>query len=69
MSAKKILAILLIIVLFLFYLSNISSINTIDELAYVIGLGFDTSENGKLKLSLQISLPSSYSSNGGGSSS
>lgn len=68
MSAKKILAILLIIVLFLFYLSNISSINTIDELAYVIGLGFDTSENGKLKLSLQISLPSSYSSNGGGSS-
>ena len=50
-------------------MSNISSINTIDELAYVIGLGFDTSENGKLKLSLQISLPSSYSSNGGGSSS
>lgn len=69
MNIKKFLGILLIIVLFSFYISNVSAINTIDEFAYVIGLGFDTSENGKLKLSFQISLPSSYSSDSSSGSS
>lgn len=66
---KKNLAIMIALVLFGFYVSNLSALNTIDELAYVIGLGFDVSDSNTIKLSLQISIPASYSSDGSSSTS
>lgn len=69
MSIKRILAIVLAIILFCFYLCNLSTANSIDDLAYVIGLGFDVSENNKLKLSFQFAKPESYSSEGSSSTS
>lgn len=62
MKARKILIFLLVIVIMFFSFSNYASVNTIDDSAYVIGMGFDNSANGKIKLSLQIAIPTSSSS-------
>ena len=69
MKSKKILICLLMISLLSFYISNYSTIYTIDDLAYVIGIGFDTSDNNVIKLSLQVAVPSSHGSEGKGGSS
>ncbi len=69
MKAKKILVVLLIIALLFFAGTNSSSINTIDDLAYVVALGFDKGSNGLLKMSFQIAIPSSSSSGSSKSSS
>ena len=62
MKAKNFFIVSLIIVFIAFAITNRNSINTIDDLAYVIAIGFDTGDNGKLKLSFQIAVPSSSSS-------
>lgn len=62
MKAKRILIYFLIITMVVFFTTNKSSINTIDDLAYVVALGFDVGNNGKFKLSFQIAIPSSSSS-------
>lgn len=62
MKSRKFLIIVLIIVIVSFSFSNYSSVNTIDDSAYVIGMGLDSSSNGKIKLSLQIAIPTSSSS-------
>lgn len=58
MRAKKILIILLIIVLVLITLFGINSVNSLNNLAYVVAVGFDIKDTGKLELSFQIALPS-----------
>lgn len=65
MKAKKILIFLLIILLLVFYASNFTSIYTIDDLAYVIGIGIDNGTNGAIRLSLQIAIPLSSEQSGG----
>lgn len=62
MKSRKVLIIILTIVIVFFSFSNYSSVNTIDDSAYVIALGLDSSSNGKVKLSLQIAIPTSSSS-------
>lgn len=69
MKSKKILICFLLISLLAFYISNYSTIYTIDNLAYVIGIGFDTSDNDILKLSLQVAIPSSHGESQGSSQS
>lgn len=63
MGSHKFLIFLLVIVILFFSFSNYNAVNTIDESAYVIGMGFDSSDDGKIKLSLQIAIPSAGSSN------
>lgn len=65
MKSRKILIVLLIICLLVFYGSNFSSIYTIDDLAYVIGMGFDNGTDGTIRLSLQIAIPLSSEQSGG----
>ena len=60
MRAKKFLILLLGILIILFSFSNSSSINSIDELAYVVAIGFDVGQNNDLTISFQINSP--YSS-------
>lgn len=62
MKARKVIIILLIIVLVSLTFLGMNSINTIDSLAYVVSLGFDIKDNGKLELSFQIAVPSEESS-------
>ncbi len=70
MRSKKILICFFIITLIVFYISNYSTIYTIDDLAYVIGIGFDTTDdNGIIKLSLQVAIPNSHGDNQGSSQS
>lgn len=69
MKARKIMIILLIIVIIALAFSGRHSIYTIDDLAYVVSLGFDLSDNNKLKLSFQVAIPSEESSGGSSSSS
>lgn len=64
MKAKKILIFLLVILLLVFYASNFTSIYTIDDLAYVIGIGFDNGTDGAIRLSLQIAIPISGEQSG-----
>ena len=58
MKARNILITLLIILLISFAFFNSSSVNTIDDLAYVVAIGFDVGENYALKVSFQINMPS-----------
>ena len=58
MKARKFLIILIVIVLLSMTLIGLDSINAIDNLAYVVSIGFDIKDNGKLELSFQISIPS-----------
>lgn len=69
MKSKKILVFLLIVVVIIFSATNFNAVNTIDDSAYVVAMGIDPGTSSKLKLSLQIAIPSSESSGNGGSSS
>lgn len=60
--------IILVIVLMLLTFLGINSVTTIDELAYVVSMGFDIKENGKLELSFQIAVPSGNSGSSGSKS-
>lgn len=62
MKARNFLIGLLVLVIIGFSISNSSAINTIDELAYVVAIGFDIGDNSDLKISFQINMPSSSSS-------
>ena len=65
----KIIAFITLLVCSLVFLTGCSSSGTdhsIDDLAYVVGLGIDIGENQPLKISFQIALPSSASSSGEG---
>lgn len=64
------ISILLLLVFILFSFTGCSSnSNNIDKLAYVVALGFDVGDTSPLKLSFQISIPSSGSESSSGSSS
>ena len=69
MKAKKILVFMLIIVLILITLFGMNSVTSMDNLAYVVAVGFDIKDTGKLELSFQIALPSGSESSSSGSSS
>lgn len=64
---KNIVLLFLIFTICLFSLSGCYNTHNIDRLAYVVALGFDVGKNNELKLSFQISIPSS-SAGGEGSS-
>lgn len=66
MKSRNILILILTILFIIFYTVNSPSVYTIDDSAYVIAMGIDSADNGKIKLSLQIAKPSSES--GGDSS-
>lgn len=65
----KCLSLLCIIVICLVSLTGCYDAQGIENLAYVVALGIDKGENNKLKLSLQIALPSDSSSGGDSSQS
>ena len=69
MKAKKILIFLLILLLILITLLGSNSVNSLDNLAYVVAIGFDIKDNGKLELSFQIALPSGSEGSSGSTSS
>lgn len=69
MKAKKFLIFILCSLVTIFSITNKKAVNTIDESAYVVAMGFDTSTSGKLQLSLQIAIPSSEGNSSSGSSS
>ena len=69
---KKMFYVMGIIIFFSFFFSGYLHEQDINDLAYVIAIGFDVGNDDKLKLTFQISIPSgnsSGSSGGGGSSS
>ena len=68
MKAKSFLIVLIIIVLASLTFMGVNSINAIDNLAYVVSIGFDIKESGKLELSFQIAVPSGTNSSGSSSS-
>lgn len=68
MKARTFLIIILVILLLFFAVSNKSSTNSIDDLAYVVAIGFDVGSTSDLKISFQITVPTSSQSNEGGSS-
>ena len=69
MRARKFLIFLIILVLISITFLGINSINTLDNLAYVVSIGFDIRDTGKLELSFQIAMPSGSSNSSSGSSS
>ena len=69
MEAKKIFIFLLIIVLISITLFGMNSVTSMDNLAYVVAVGFDIKDTGKLELSFQIALPSGTKGGASGSSS
>ncbi len=69
MKARTFLIIILVILLSFFAISNKSSTSSIDDLAYVVAIGFDVGTSSDLKISFQITVPTSSQSNEGGSSS
>ena len=69
MKAKKILVFMLIVVLILITLFGMNSVTSMDNLAYVVAVGFDIKDTGKLELSFQIALPSGSEGSSSGSSS
>lgn len=69
MKARKFLIILIVIVLLAMTLIGLDSINAIDNLAYVVSIGFDIKDNGKLELSFQVAIPSGNSGSSGSDSS
>ena len=62
MRSRRFLVFLLIILIVCFAVTNSDAVNTIDDSAYVVAMGIDNGENGKLLLSFQIAIPSSDSS-------
>lgn len=67
---KKYISLLLMLILCSFCLSGCYNDRNMDQLAYVVALGFDVGQNNRLKLSFQLSVPGGESSGGqsGGSS-
>ena len=65
----KYLSLLCIIIICLVSLTGCYDAQGIENLAYVVALGIDKGENNKIKLSLQIALPSDNSSGGDSSQS
>lgn len=63
-----IIFIFILIFFLLFISSNNYSLQNIDDLAYVVALGMDTSDSNNLKLSIQISKPSDLTSSSSSSS-
>ena len=61
MKARKFLIFIIILVLLLLTFFGMNSINAIDNLAYVVSMGFDIKDSGKLELSFQIAIPSGSS--------
>ena len=62
MKSRRFLVFLLVIAILFFTTTNRPAINTIDNIAYVIAMGLDVGDNAKIKLSLQIAIPSSNTS-------
>ena len=60
---------MLIVVLILITLFGMNSVTSMDNLAYVVAVGFDIKDTGKLELSFQIALPSGSEGGSSGSSS
>ena len=58
-KVQKIFAILILTILLLVSSTKFYGIKGIDNLAYVVAIGLDIGKNNKLKLSLQLSVPSS----------
>ena len=58
-KVQKFFAILILTVLLIVASSSYYGIQGIDNLAYVVAIGLDVSDDNNLKLSLQISVPSS----------
>ncbi len=69
MKARNFLIILLIIVIIFFTISNGSSVSSIDELAYVVAIGFDVGKSEDLSITFQINMPSSSKEQSSGDSS
>ena len=69
MKARNFFIILLGITVILFSISNGNAVNSIDELAYVVAIGFDVGENSDLIISFQINMPSSSKEQSSGDSS
>ena len=69
MKARNFLIVLLGIVIILFSISNGSAVNSIDELAYVVAIGFDVGKSSDLIISFQINMPSSSKEESSSSSS
>lgn len=65
---KKIIIGLLIILICFFAFTMNKTFNSIDDLAYVIGLGIDVGSSNNLKVSFQIAIPSVAESSSSGSS-
>ena len=65
----KVLIIFFILIILAFSLSGCTSRQSINDLAYVIGIGIDVGETNELKLSLQISKTNNSSSSSGSSQS
>lgn len=59
MKARNFFIILLIFVIIGFSITNGGSVSSIDELAYVVAIGFDVGDTNTLKISFQINMPSS----------
>ena len=59
MKSRRLLVILLVLAIVCFTTTNQPAINTIDNIAYVIAMGVDVGTDAKIKLSLQIAIPSS----------
>lgn len=64
-----IISIFVVVFLSCFMASNNYSLQNIDDLAYVVALGLDTSDSNNLRLSIQISKPSDVNSSSSSSSS
>ena len=69
MKAKKILIFLLILTLIFITFFGINSVNSLDNLAYIVAIGFDIKDSGKLEISFQIALPSGSEGENTGSTS
>lgn len=63
-KVTKSLLVLMLILMILYAFSASYSYDNIDNLAYVIAMGIDSTENGKIKVSFQFTDTSSFSSDG-----
>ena len=63
--SKKIIILIFLLIFLLLLSNNIFYEEDIDHLAYVIAIGIDKGEKEKLKISFQISIPESGSSDSG----
>ena len=69
MNSRRFFTFLLCLTIIVFSVTNNNAVSTIDDSAYVVAIGLDSSPNGKINLSLQIAIPSSNGSSSSPSSS